>query len=148
MTFLLNVFASAGSCLFLVPVPNVSDVFFDCTTSLQRYFYVPLSSRGGAAQIYSERETCERWKDVWKVVFFQPFSPAQKKCIFLKGMKILDFSFLSFVLTNKNLCLKRCVVFCVSSNSTTSQASESPTAAGLPSQPPFHSLLPCNNILK
>lgn len=57
------------------------------------------------------RQTCDRRKDVWKVIFFQPSSPTQKKCIFLKEMKILDFTFLLFVLTNKNLCLKQCVVF-------------------------------------
>lgn len=70
----------------------------------------------GAAQIYSERRRVKDGKDVRKVFFFpQPSSPTQKKCVFffffVKGMKILDFSFLLFVLTNKNLCLKRCVGF-------------------------------------
>lgn len=57
------------------------------------------------------RETRERRKDVWKVFFFSLPGPRRRSAFFLKGMKILDFSFLLFVLTNKNLCLKCCVVF-------------------------------------
>lgn len=88
---------------------NVSDVFFERPTSLRRSFYVSLVSSGGAARIRSRRDVRETQRCV-KVIFFQPSTPPQKKCVFVKGMKMLDSGFLLFVLTNKNLCLKPCGV--------------------------------------
>lgn len=85
--------------------------------SLRRYFNVSLSSlKEGGTDLFEGRKTCERRERGVKVIFFQPPTPTQKKCIFLEGMKILDFSFVLLVLTNKNLSLKNCGVYFIFSD--------------------------------